>query len=134
MNRENGLDPGFGVRIDEASNGVLRVEVSGEIDLSNADRMAAALSEAAAADGSGVVADLTLCSFIDSSGVRALLLGLEAASASRNGGGGGRAGPRFAIAASARQVRYVLELTGLDRAVPVHASFESASRALDPRG
>jgi anti-sigma B factor antagonist len=49
------------------------VRVSGEIDLANADRVSSALASPQALGAVGVVLDLTQVSFIDSSGLAALL-------------------------------------------------------------
>ena len=62
-----------------AGDGVVAtVRVSGEIDLANADRLASALLSPDCVDASAVVLDLTEVSFIDSSGLAALLTGRKA--------------------------------------------------------
>jgi anti-anti-sigma factor len=49
------------------------VKVGGEIDLSNADQLATALRSAGSEDGAAVILDLERVSFMDSSGLAALL-------------------------------------------------------------
>jgi anti-sigma B factor antagonist len=125
MNRENHGPAAFAVRIDNTSHGVRRVGVRGEIDISTNGVLSQALV-GATVDGTPIVVDLTECTFIDSSGVRALLVGYEAY-CERDGN---QADAGFAIAAGERQIRYVLETTGLDRAIPLHESFAEAAGAV----
>src|SRR5436189_3688039 len=54
------------------------VRVAGEVDMSHEEELRGELRRAVAADSKGIVVDLTECEFIDSSGVRALLLSREA--------------------------------------------------------
>jgi anti-anti-sigma factor len=126
MNRESSGPAAFAVKIDNTSYGVRRVGVRGEVDISTNEVLSQALL-GATVDGTPIVVDLTECTFIDSSGVRALLVGLEA---HRERDGDQPANGSFAIAACERQVRYVLETTGLDRAIPLHQSFEEAAGAV----
>jgi anti-sigma B factor antagonist len=106
----------------ETVDGVCVVRVTGELDISTHERLGETLTEAAAKDDP-IVVDLSACDFIDSSGVRALLLGLKATEASSNGAGG------FAIAGPSSQVVRIIEMTGLDKAVPVHPSVDAALKA-----
>lgn len=99
----------------ESREGASIVRVSGELDLSSHEQLTARLRDAAAGDGA-VVVDLSDCSFIDSSGIRALLLGERDAK-------------RFALAGASEQVKRVLEMTGVGQAVPIHASVDEALAA-----
>lgn len=92
------------------------VIVRGEIDLATHEHLGEKLREAIGS-GSPVVVDLSRCEFIDSSGIRALLLGDREAN-------------NFAIASPTDQVNRVLEMTGVSQALPVHASVEQALKAL----
>jgi len=58
----------------ELSGPVSMVRVEGEIDLDNADQLTAALRSAAAGDEPQVVLDLLGVPFMDSSGLKALLV------------------------------------------------------------
>ena len=101
----------------EQRNGARIVRVSGEVDISTHERLGEQLvSEAGAGDF--VVVDLSSCNFLDSSGIRALLLGQKAAESSGSG--------RFAIVASSPQVARVLELTGVDDAISLYDSVDDA--------
>jgi anti-sigma B factor antagonist len=101
----------------EQRNGARVVRVSGEVDISTHERLGEHLVSEADA-GEFVVVDLSSCSVIDSSGIRALLLGHKATKT---------AGPgRFAIVATSPQVARVLELTGVDDAISLYDSVEDA--------
>jgi len=104
----------------ERRDGACVVSVSGELDLSTHEKLGERLV-AECAKGDPVVIDLSRCAFIDSSGVRALLLGLKAS----NEDGGGP----VSIAAPGPQVRRILEMTGLDREIDVHESVDVALAA-----
>ena len=97
------------------------VAVRGELDLESHERLADELADAAKGD-EPIVVDLTACEFIDSSGVRALLLGQRAASNGES--------QRFSVAGPGPQVSRILEMTGVGNAVPVHGSLQAALDSL----
>ena len=101
----------------EQRDGTCVVRVRGEVDLATHEQLAEKLHQAAARGGP-IVVDMSACEFIDSSGIRALLLG-------------DRDIERFAIASPTNQVKSVLDMTGVSRAVPTHASLDEALQALD---
>jgi anti-sigma B factor antagonist len=107
----------------EAVQGARVVRVAGEVDIGTHDQLAEKIC--AEAQNGPVVVDLSACEFIDSSGVRALLLGLRATSGEDEGGPA-----RFAIAGPNQQVRRILDMTGLGLKVPVHESVDEAIAAL----
>jgi anti-sigma B factor antagonist len=82
------------------------VEVAGEIDLASRDQFAAAIIEALGV-ATVVVVDLTDVRFIDSSGLSALVSGLNAAR---------RAGRQLCLRGASGAVADVLAITGLDAA------------------
>ena len=85
--------------------GVLRVDLTGDFDMSVAAELTDALVGAARTPGvDRVVVDLRETEFLDSHGVAGLLAGFEAASA---------AGRRFGVTNAQGMVRQVLEITGL---------------------
>jgi anti-anti-sigma factor len=71
------------VRVEQDGEEVL-VRAFGELDLSNTKTLEAELRRAIAGDASGVILDLSDVSFIDSSGLRVMLL--MAKQSLRNGG------------------------------------------------
>jgi len=119
---ERSAEAEFEVKTESTDDAVL-VRVIGELDLSTHEQLRGPLVGAADA-GSSVVVDLTECEFIDSSGIRALLLGHEAI---RNSDSGAN---RVLIAGAQPQVRRVLEMTGVDDAIPVHESVDQALASL----
>lgn len=103
----------------ERQNDAQIVRVTGEVDLSTHDRLGEELVSAAQA-GEPLVVDLSGCSFIDSSGIRALLLGRRAVEKRSDGSG------RFAIAGASDPVARVLELTRVNEAISLYESVDAA--------
>ena len=95
------------------------VRIVGELDISHEDEVRSALRSAVDADGDGIIVDLTECEFIDSSGVRALLLGYEA---QREDG----SDDLLAVAADGEQILRILSVMGVDKVIPVHPSVDKA--------
>ena len=95
------------------------VRVVGELDISHEDEVRAELRRAVESDG-GIVVDLTECAFIDSSGVRALLLGYEA-QLKDNGDDA-----LLAVAAESEQIVRILSVMGVDKVIPVRPSVDQA--------
>jgi anti-sigma B factor antagonist len=89
-----------------ADREVVRVTPSGEIDLSNRDRLDEQLSELWDGGWRHIVLDLHDVSFLDSSGLQVLVTHHRRAAA---------AGDRFVLADCSREVARVITLTGLDR-------------------
>lgn len=95
------------------------VKVSGEVDLSWSQQLRKAILDAlASAQPVGV--DLAAVSYIDSSGIAALVEGFQQAR---------QKGQRFALLASSKAVVAVLELSRLDRVFPMYASLAEARAA-----
>lgn len=92
----------FVVTVDSGADAVV-VAVSGDLDMSNADALTNALTEAGA-PGAVVVADLSAVTFIDSSAVSALLASARSLS---------DAGSRLAVGPRSAMVARVLDITGL---------------------
>ena len=104
------MSAAFEVRIDRDS----RVVVSGDLDLATAPQLMSAVESLAATGARRVVVDLGAVSFMDSSGISALL---RADQRLRGAGGVMVLGPMSA------QVASVLQMTGL------HAEFVYEGRA-----
>ncbi len=105
----------------ESANDATVVRVIGELDLATHERLSDELT-AIAAKGGPIVVDLAGCDFVDSSGIRALLVGMEAAE--ENGG-------RLVLAGVKPQVERILDVTGVAGPVPVHASAKEALASLN---
>ncbi|MFD0521899.1 STAS domain-containing protein [Paractinoplanes durhamensis] len=97
--------PHFTISALETPNGVLRVKLSGDVDMSVGDALSDALRTAARTpDVSQVVVDLADTRFLDSHGVAGLVDGYESATS---------AGRRFTVINGHGLVQQVLDITGL---------------------
>jgi stage II sporulation protein AA (anti-sigma F factor antagonist) len=92
------------------------VRVNGELDLGNVSEFKEALTRSSVVGM--LVVDLSECSFLDSSAVRVLI---EAA-AKREGDGRG-----LVLVAPEGGVRRTLEIVGLDKMLPLHATLSDAA-------
>jgi anti-sigma B factor antagonist len=106
------------------SGGHCIVRVIGELDMAHEEELRAELNSAIESDQTGVLVDLSECEFIDSSGVRELLLGREAQMASDSGNKG------FAVVTSNEQVLRILSVMGVDKVIPPYSTVEEAVTAL----
>ena len=101
----------------QITQGVPVVESPEEIDITNADRLRAALLHAETCPGAAVVVDMTRTRFCDSAGLHALLGAHKRARAE---------GRQVRLAVTGAQVRRILALTALDRLIPVCTSLDQA--------
>jgi len=99
-------------------DGAVVVQLSGELDLHNAEDVRRALLEATPGDRR-VVVDLTDVEFVDSTALGVLV---EARSRLDDG-------RRFLLASPGAEIRRALEVSGLDRHFSVHESVEAALAA-----
>ena len=99
-----GLEP-LVVQIDQGSS-VLRLVVSGELDIATVPDLEAAFDQALASDPQSIEVDLSQVTFIDSTGIRLLLLISER--------GDGRVG-----LIPGAQVGRVIEITGMRSRLPL---------------
>jgi anti-sigma B factor antagonist len=96
------------------------VVLPAEIDVTNSEQVYEQLVAVLAPGVDTVIADMTSTVFCDSSGVHAIMHAYEAAARD----------VRMRLAVSpATSVRRVLELIGVGRLMPVHASLEEALAA-----
>jgi anti-sigma B factor antagonist len=109
MSFDHEAPPSFALTV-ERYDSVATVVVSGELDLATAPRLSAAVAEHG--DAKLLVLDMNATTFIDSTGVRALL------QAERHSLG---SGSRLVVVAGDGAVRRVLELCGLDGRLTVVA-------------
>jgi anti-sigma B factor antagonist len=115
--------PQFEIDSGPGPEGVYIVRVAGEVDMSHEEELRAELRKAVGANAEGIVVDLTECEFIDSTGVRALLLSREAQESEK--------GPdSVAVAASSEQIIRILSVMGVDRVIPIRPTVEEAAAAL----
>ena len=103
------------VRGIDAVDGAVVVRLAGELDLYNADEVRAALAEAIERSPQRIVIDMADVEFVDSTALGVLI---EARSKL------GRDG--LALAALQLDTRRTLQVSGLDRHLPVHDSVDDA--------
>jgi anti-sigma B factor antagonist len=109
------VEPVLGV--DAVEGGVV-VRLAGELDLYNADAVRAALADALTDGPRRLVVDLSQVEFIDSTALGVLI---EARSKLGRGG--------LALASPGAETRRALQVSGLDRHLPVHDSVDAALAA-----
>ena len=102
---------------DAHGNSVGVVVLSGRLDLLAAAELKARLQRLVTDGWNRLVVDLHAVPFIDSSGLGALIGGLKAARV---------AGGDFRIARPGEQVRYILQVSTLDRVLTPFATVEEA--------
>lgn len=90
---------------------------NGRLNMTAAPELRSAVDEMVLDGVTRVVIDLSDCSFVDSSGLGALVGGLKSAR---------QAGGDLRIAGAPEQVRTVLALTNLDRVLTPHSTVEDA--------
>ena len=115
--------PQFEINSGPGPDAVQIVHIRGEVDMSHEEELRNELRAAVAAEPKGIVVDLTECEFIDSSGVRALLVSREAQSPKEGD-------ERLAVAASSEQILRILTVMGIDRVIPIRPTVEEAAAAL----
>jgi anti-sigma B factor antagonist len=109
-------------------DGVRIVAVRGELDLSTAPDLRGPL-DAALDDGqASVLIDLSECEFIDSTGIALIVRAWQRLNGDGDGNSG--SGGRLVICTDRDQVRRVLDVSGLDQSIPVHATREDGLAAL----
>jgi anti-sigma B factor antagonist len=114
------LSAPFSVRT-ESADGLRTVSVVGELDQGTAPELRGVLTEALGASPASVLVDLSDCNFIDSTGLSLLV------EAKRRLAGEER---RFGVCCPDADVRRLLELTGIDRAVGLFDTRDEAVAAL----
>lgn len=112
----------FELRV-EAIDGASVLHVNGEVDLSTHQHLSDELTSLAGEDRP-IVVELSECDFIDSSGIRALLVGGRAVAESDAGA------DRLVLAGAGPQVSRILEMTGVGDALPMYPGLDEALAAL----
>lgn len=105
----------FAITPEKLPDGGAVVHVQGELDMATAP----ALEEALLGTGFSerLVIDLTACTFLDSSAVRLLVASARDSEA---------AGGKLALVAPDHGILKVLEISGVDTMLPVHATLDDA--------
>ncbi|MGE5281182.1 MAG: STAS domain-containing protein [Chloroflexota bacterium] len=98
----------------EQDAGVFVIAVEGELDMNTAAQLERELQAPLAGPDAGLVIDLSECEFIDSTGIALIVKAWQ----QLDGG--------FALCGIGDQVARVLEITGLEQAIPTHAGRAEA--------
>jgi len=101
---------------------VLVVTVEGELDMNTATDLERELEGPLTGAQAPLLIDLSRCEFIDSTGIALIVRSWQALDG--DGGGG------FALCGIGRQVKRVLDITGLETTIPTHQSREQALERL----
>jgi anti-sigma B factor antagonist len=111
------------IRAEEGEDGGRLLVLAGELDLNNAETLAAEIARTKVANDGALTIDLRELAFIDSTGIALLVSVFRRVNA-----GGGRL---QLVPSRSEAVRRVMELTGLDRTLPF-APEGSAARPRRP--
>ncbi|HEY4779382.1 MAG TPA: STAS domain-containing protein [Solirubrobacterales bacterium] len=114
----------FEATASRLDDGVRIVSVRGELDLGTASDLEAPLEDAISSGDASVLIDLSECEFIDSTGIALIVRAWQRLDRTAEGSG------RVVICSASDQVRRVLEITGLELSIPIHASRDEALAAL----
>jgi anti-anti-sigma factor len=99
------------------------IEIEGDLDLDTVGELENRLASAIANGRTPIMLDFARCTYIDSSGIRALLRAHRELLQRR-----GNSSPALAVVAATGSMRRALELTAIDRVIPI---FRTAAEALD---
>jgi anti-anti-sigma factor len=112
------------IRLRRVENHVV-AHISGEIDLANASELELELADSVPNDALGLVVDISEVGYLDSAGVR-LVFGLAESLRRR--------GQRLALALPpTAPIRRVLELSGIEQAIPIAPTVEIAIAPVEER-
>ena len=110
----------FEIREQDLTEGVVELQVIGELDLAVADQLGRALEDARQT-GSSVLISLSRCDFIDSTGIAAIIDAWKRL---------GDEGRRLVVAEPTDQVVRLLEIVGIGDRGLVFANREDALKAI----
>ena len=108
----------IGVQIEQRNDDVVVARLTGELDISVAERTGRKIADAVPSSAVGVVVDMGELGFMDSSGVSMLFSLARQVGSHRQ--------QLRVVAPSGRPVSRVLEIVEFSRAAPVDADVESA--------
>lgn len=111
---------GLKIHNRELSTKWVSIEVEGEVDLATVENLEQAIESVHSGRGEGLVVDLTGSSFMDSTGLKALVMAHRKFSAE---------GRPFAIAVSGGPVSRLLDLSGVNSTIHTVTSVEELTQA-----
>ena len=107
-----------GVEIEQRDDDVVVARLTGELDISAAERTGKRIAEAVPSSARGLVVDMSELEFMDSSGVSMLFSLARQVGSHRQ--------QLRVVAPAGRPVSRVLQIVEFDRAAPVDADVDSA--------
>ncbi len=114
----------FNVETEALEDGIEVLSITGELDQATAPALREPLQDAISNGTRAVMIDMTECGFIDSTGLGVIVEAWKTLQA-RDG-----KAPVLAICCPEPDVRRLLEITGLDQAIPLRDTREDALEAL----
>ncbi len=112
---------GLDIRTADLSNGWISLLVTGEVDLATVGELQAAIDQVYDAGQSALVVDLTGTSFMDSTGLKALVMADRRFTEAERG---------FAVAVSGGPISRLIDLSGVNASIRVvDSTAELASQA-----
>jgi len=108
------------IAIETRPEGIAVVRLNGQLDLRTTSTVKQRLNQVIAEGSTRLVVDFAHVTFIDSSGLAALISGLKAARA---------AGGDLSIANTSEEVTTIFEFTRLNRVMPLYATVDEALAA-----
>ena len=109
------------ISYNDIGENLRRIVITGRLDMSGTDSVAATLGELVAAPKKGVVVDLSSLVFLASIGIRALITSAKAVQQ--------RGGKMVLVVNGGSSVLMSLEATGVDQMIPVFRNAADAERA-----
>lgn len=107
----------FVIDVTQPSEGIYLVSLTGEMDIANAPEFTSRMGQLGVLGSRRVVVDLSGLTFLDSSGINALVSAAKAIEAS---------GGEVALAAPTAHVSQVFEIVNLSEVVTIEQSVEAA--------
>ena len=109
------------ISYNDIGENLRRIVISGRLDMPGTDSVASQLAELTAAPKKGVVVDLSAVNFLASIGIRALLTSAKAVQQ--------RGGKMVLVVSRGSTATMSLEVTGVDKLIPVFNNASDAERA-----
>ena len=110
----------FEVATNESEGGVNVVSIRGELDMSTAPELESSLQTVTSSRQGSVMIDLSDCEFIDSTGVALIVQAWQRIDKAADGEG------RLVLCCPNSQVRRLLDITGVEDSISMHASADAA--------
>jgi anti-anti-sigma factor len=107
--------------VEQREDAITRISLDGRFDLQGAQEIDQKLAHATSTGAMDVVIDLSLVSFIASSGIHSLVTAAKAQAAR---------GGRVVLVRPGLVAQRALDISEIDRIVPVYGDLEAACRAL----